>query len=53
MGKCISGSIICKIEFRDLYVEEGDDNLDSIFPDGWEGEMIDYNIDITKEEYED
>lgn len=53
MGKFISGTINCKIEFRDLYVDEGDDHLDAIFPDGWEGEMTDYNINITSEEYEE
>jgi hypothetical protein len=53
MGKFISGSINCKIIFNDLYVDEGDDHLDAIFPDGWEGEMTDYNLSISSEEYEE
>lgn len=52
MGKYISGTFNCKIEFHDLYVDEGDDNMDAIFPNGWEGEMTDYNLDIS-EEYEE
>lgn len=53
MGKFISGSINCKIIFNDLYVDEGDDHLDAIFPDGWEDEMTDYNLSISSEEYEE
>lgn len=49
MGKIISGYINCKIEFHDLYVDEGDDNLDAIFPDGWEGEMTDCDLDLSEE----
>lgn len=52
MGKYISGVLNCKIEFHDLYVDESDDNIDAIFPDGWEGEMTDYSFDIS-EEYEE
>lgn len=52
MGKFISGSVNCKIEFHDLYIDEGDDHLDAIFPDGWEGEMVDYNFNITKQREE-
>ena len=52
MCKYISGSINCTIEFHDVYIDEGDDNLDGIFPEGWEGEMTDYNFDITEEYYD-
>ena len=52
MGKYISGYITCKIEFHDVYIDEGDDHLDGIFLDGWEGEMTEENLVIT-EEYED
>lgn len=52
MGKYISGTLTCKITFCDLYVEDGQSEIDAIFPDGWEGEMDGSNLEID-EEYED
>lgn len=51
MGRYISGSLTCKIEFHDVYVETGQSELDALFPDtgGWEGEMTSKNLEVTKE----
>ena len=52
MGKYISGSLICKIEFHDVYVVDEQDELeiiDAVFPDGWEGEMMSNELKITEE----
>lgn len=52
MGKYITGTFTCKISFHDLYVEDGQDEIDALFPDGWEGEMDSERLTIT-DEYED
>ena len=52
MGKYITGTFTCKISFHDLYVEDGLDEIDALFPDGWEGEMDSERLTIT-DEYED
>jgi hypothetical protein len=49
MGKWISGKIISTIEFDGIYVEDGDSEIDAIFPNGWEGEMTSYNVEIDDE----
>ena len=53
MGKWIDGKITCTIEFRGVYVEDGQSELDAIFPNGWEGEMTSDNLDIESETEED
>lgn len=52
MGKYITGTFTCKISFYDLYVEDGQDEIDALFPDGWEGEMDSERWNI-EDEYED
>ena len=51
MGRYISGSLTCKIEFHDVYVEDGQSELDALFPDtgGWEGEMTSNNLEVIEE----
>ena len=53
MGRYISGELKCTIRFKDLYVEDGQSELDALFPDtgGWEGEM--WNETWSIEECED
>ena len=53
MGKYISGKVKCEIWFNDVYVEDGQDEVDAIFPNGWEGEMMDSNLDINSEEFDE
>ena len=48
MGRHISGKLTCTIEF-DVYVEDGESEIDAIFPDGWEGEMTSDNLEIYDE----
>jgi hypothetical protein len=50
MGKWISGVLKCSIHFNDVYVEDGQNELSALFPEGWEGEMLDENLTITHEE---
>lgn len=49
MGKWISGTLKATITFNNVYVEEGQDDISALFPEGWEGEM-DYDLNITGEE---
>lgn len=53
MGKYISGTLQCRIEFHYIYVEDGQDELDALFPEGWEGEMLHHDLKITEEIDED
>lgn len=53
MGKWISGELRCHIYFNDVYVEDGQDEIDAIFPDGWEGEMTGNDFNIIHEENEE
>jgi hypothetical protein len=50
MGKYIYGKITCTIELSNLYVEDGESELDAIFPNGFEGEMMSENIEIENEQ---
>lgn len=52
MGKYISGILKCVIKFDDEYVRDCENDIDAIFPDGWQGEMLDCDLKITNE-YED
>lgn len=51
MGRYISGTLTCTIKFHDVYVEDGQSELDALFPDtgGWEGEMASEDLEITEE----
>ena len=49
MGRFISGKLKCTIEFNEIYVEDGQSEIDVIFPDGWEGEMTSDDLDIETE----
>lgn len=50
MGKWISGTLKCTISFLSVYVEDGQSEIDAIFPDGWEGEMLGDDLEIEHEE---
>lgn len=52
MGKWIDGKLVCTIEFSGIYVEDGQNALDAIFPNGWEGEMTSEKLEIESEEDE-
>jgi len=47
MGKWISGELKSSITFYDVYVEDGQDEISALFPEGWEGEMLDFSLKIT------
>jgi len=51
MGKWISGTLKANLNFYDVYVEDGQDAMSALFPEGWEGEM-DYDLKISEEEAE-
>jgi hypothetical protein len=54
MGKWISGTLKATINFDNVYVEDGQDEISALFPDGWEGEMdSDLNITHIENEEED
>ena len=52
MGRYISGLLTCEIYFDNVYVDDDESKIDVLFPNGWEGEMLDCSFNIT-EEYED
>ena len=49
MGRYLSGTLKSEIHFRDIYVEDGESVLDVLFPEGWEGEMVSNEVEITEE----
>ena len=49
MGKWIDGKLTCVIEFSNVYVEDGQSEIDVIFPYGWEGEMTSDDLKIDNE----
>lgn len=51
MGKTYDGYATIRISVNDLYVEEGESLAGTIFPDGWEGEILgcSFEGDITEE----
>lgn len=54
MGKYISGILKCEIQFDNVYVDDEESEIDVLFHDGWEGEMLEQNLIITEEyRYED
>ena len=53
MGRWIDGKLTCVIEFSNVYVEDGENELEAIFPDGWEGEMTSDNLEIDNENEEE
>lgn len=53
MGKWISGEFYCHIRYNNVYIEEGQDELDVLFPGGWEGEMVYDDLGITEEKSEE
>lgn len=50
MGKYIYGKLTCTIEFSNLYVEDGESEMNAIFPNGYEGEITSDNLEIENEE---
>jgi len=53
MGKWITGIYKSELHFTDVYVEDGQDELDVLFPEGYEGEMWVSNLTITSEQSEE
>ena len=53
MGKWITGVLKTEIHFNDVYVEDDQDVLDVLFPEGYEGEMWASDLKITSEQLED
>jgi len=49
MSREVTGRIKCSINFFSIPVEDKQNVLDAIFPDGWEGEMSDHDITITED----
>jgi len=53
MGKWITGVLKTEIHFRSVYVEDGQDEIDAIFPDGYEGEAWTQDLKITSEQLDE
>lgn len=51
MGKLVSGEITVTISFSDIRLEEVNRRnvLNAVFPDGWDGECDDYDVNIIDE----
>lgn len=49
MGKWVTGVYKSELHFNDVYVEDDQDVLDVLFPDGYEGEMWVSDLNITSE----
>lgn len=50
MGKWITGVLKIEIHFTSVYVEDGQDEIDAIFPEGYDGEAWSQDLTITHEE---
>ena len=53
MGKWVTGVYKSELHFTDVYVEDGQELEDVLFPDGYEGEMWVSDLKITSEQLED
>jgi len=53
MGKWITGVYKSELHFTSVYVEDGQDELDVLFPEGYEGEMWISDLKITSEQLDE
>lgn len=54
MSKVVSGKITVTVEFHDLRIDDENTYIpEVVFPEGWEGEMIDNSVEIKEEYNED
>jgi hypothetical protein len=49
MGKWVTGIYKSELHFTDVYVEDGQEVEDVLFPEGYEGEMWVSDLSITSE----
>ena len=52
MGSWITGELRCVIRFHTVFVEDGQSENEAIFPEGYEGEMIESEL-VIKEKFEE
>ena len=50
MGRWVTGIYKSELHFTDVYVEDGEEVEDVLFPEGYEGEMWVSDLKITKEQ---
>ena len=54
VSKVVSGRITVTVEFHDLRIDDENTYIpEVVFPEGWEGEMIDNSVEIKEEYNED
>ena len=53
MGKWVTGVYKSELHFNDVYVEDDQDVLDVLFPEGYEGEMWVSDLTIVSEQLDE